>query len=406
MKRATEKKETSVDLYQKLGVDSGKGSVRQAFKALVKNEFPGAFCNIVTDPLVKGWVMTQHADGDGSKIVARIINYLETGNAEIIKGVVDDWMTMNYADVAAAGFVYGYSVLTDTINIGLPAELKKIIMDAVSARIAELINLYAEHGIDQIYFLGGETADLPNQVCSAVFDITVNAHMPREKVIKGNVKPGDIIYGLASGGKAWWEDVINSGIMANGLTLGSSCLLHKSYNQKYRDILRNEKWFQGRYRIGDVPEGLGCEVGEALLSPTRQWAIFVRKFLNYLDRVGISKMLKGISVNTGGGATKILHVGPGGIRYVKEMPEPGPIFQLIHEESGQNWRKMFKTFNCSVGLDIIGEDDPQFHEVIRRVAAACDIDLYRLGKCEAKQGENDVVLKTPYGTFDDYTEKK
>ncbi len=400
------KKETSVDLYAKLGVDSGKGSVRKAFKGIIHNEFPGAFCNIVSDPLKKGWVMTQHGDGDGSKIVARIIHYLETGNAEIIKGMVDDGMTMNYADVAAAGFVYGYSVITDTINMGLPPELKKVVMEAISARIAELINLYAKHGIDRIYFLGGETADLPNQVCSAVFDITVNAHMPRVKVIKGNVKPGDIIYGLASGGQAWWENAINSGIMANGMTLASSCLLHESYNQKYRDILRNEKWFQGRFRIGDVPEGLGCEVSEALLSPTRQWALFIRKFLNYLDREGFSEMLHGISVNTGGGATKILHVGQGGIRYVKQMPQPGPIFQLIHEESGQNWRNMFKTFNCSVGLDIVGEDDPEFRGAISKMTSLYGIDLFRLGYCEAKHGKNDVVLKTAYGTFDDYTKKK
>ncbi|MDD4901976.1 MAG: hypothetical protein PHE24_02460 [Patescibacteria group bacterium] len=400
------KKETSVNLYQELGVDSGKRIVRKVFKRLVRNEFPGAFCNIVADPMVPGWVMTQHGDGDGSKIVPRIIHYLETGKPEIIKGSVDDGMTMNYADVAAAGFVYGYSVITDTINFGLPKKLKEIVMTQMAARIAELIDFYAKHGINLIYFLGGETADLPNQVCSAVFDVTVNAHMPREKVIAGNVKPGDVIYGLASGGKARGEKVESSWLMSNGLTLASSCLLHRSYNKKHRDILRNPFWFKGRYRIGDVPAGLGCEVNEALLAPTRQWVIFIRKFLDYLDHEGIGKMLHGISVNTGGGATKILHVGEGGIRYVKEMPTPGPIFQLIHEESGQNWRNMFETFNCGVGLDVVGKDDPRFQRAISQVAANCEIELYRLGQCEAKEGENDVILKTPYGTFDDYTKKK
>jgi phosphoribosylformylglycinamidine cyclo-ligase len=396
------KRVTHKDLYKRLGVDSGKGSVRKAFKGVLQNEFPGAFVNIVADPMVPGWVMTQHVDGDGSKIVARLIRYLESGISAILKGVVDDGMTMNYADVAAAGFVYGYSVITDSLNVGVPENIKKPLMVSVSARITELIKLYKQHGIDLIYFLGGETADLPNQVCSAVFDITVNAHMPRGKVIAGNVRPGDIIYGLSSGGKALWEEIINSGLMSNGLTLGSSCLLHESYNGKYRDILRNEKWFQGRFRIGDVPDGLGMEVSEALLSPTRQWAIFIRKFMDHLGEQGIRHMLKGISVNTGGGGTKICHVGTGGIRYVKKMPEPGPIFQLIHEESGQDWEHMFKTFNCSVGLDIVGNDDPQFNAAIRKVAGDCHIGLHRLGTCEFCRGKNNVVLETPYGIFDKY----
>ena len=38
------------DLYQKLGVDAAKGSVRKVFSQRVDNDYPGAFVNIVNDP--------------------------------------------------------------------------------------------------------------------------------------------------------------------------------------------------------------------------------------------------------------------------------------------------------------------------------------------------------------------
>ena len=121
-----------------------------------------------------------------------------------------------------------------------------------------------------------------------------------------------------------------------------------------------------------------------------------------LKERGIFSMLHGISMNTGGGATKIGHVGQG-IVYLKEMPEPPAIFRLIKEESGETWRNMHRTFNCGVGLDIVGQDDPAFESVLKLVGELTGIEMFELGVCRKNRGKkNRVVLQTGFGKFDDY----
>ena len=118
-------------------------------------------------------------------------------------------------------------------------------------------------------------------------------------------------------------------------------------------------------------------------------------------------VLHGISQNTGGGNTKISHVGEN-IVYVKKMPEPLPIFKLIQSESGDFWENMFKNFNCGIGIDVVGSDQGGIlAKVLKEVSEETGIELHILGECEeSKIGKNYVVLHTPYGTFDKYHIKK
>jgi len=390
--------------YAQLGVDAGKGSVRQAFKDVVKNDFPGAFVNIARDPDIPGLVHTMHPDGDGSKMVQRITHFLETGDAEIFQGAVDDAFTMNAGDVAASGFVFGKWFLTDIININALTLPKKLILGQLAQRFKSLLDLYQTEGFGIVYFMGGETADLPNQVCSATFDMDIKAEAWESDLILGNTQPGDCIFGFASDGQAVWEDRFNFGLMANGLTSGRIHLMSKAYNKKYPFLVGFGKKFMGRFEVNDQPDILnGATISQALLSPTRQWAILIRLLLEELKKRGISSMLHGISMNTGGGATKITHVGRGGIVYEKNMPMPPSIFQLIKQESGEVWRNMYQSFNCGVGLDIVGEDCVGFLGALASVSRRTGVTLYDLGKCyKGVSGRNIVRLKTPFGTFDDY----
>ena len=147
----------------------------------------------------------------------------------------------------------------------------------------------------------------------------------------------------------------------------------------------------------------GITVSQALLSPTRQWPILIRALIVALKHSGDFHLLHGISLNSGGGATKILHVGRGGIVYKKDMPEPPSIFRLIQIESGEKWRDMYQSFNCGVGLDVVGADDPRFKQTLEAVSVSSEVKLYELGVCQASSdGANHVALETPYGRFDDY----
>jgi phosphoribosylformylglycinamidine cyclo-ligase len=397
---------TQKSQYQQLGVDASKGAVRRVFKRIVQNDFPAAFVNIVRDPYRPGIVKTMHTDGDGSKFVQRILHFRETGDATIIQGAVDDAFSMNKGDIAASGFVFGPWDIVQIININGLTVPKKLIMEQINERVESLLALYRKYGFD-ITFMGGETADLPDQVQSVVYDVAIRAETEEKNLITGNVQPGDVIFGFTSDGQAAWETTHNYGLMSNGLTLARIKLMYPRYGVKYRYLIGNGRTYSGRYLVTDKPDILGgATISQALLSPTRQWAIFIRLLIEGLKRQGIFQMLHGISMNTGGGATKITHVGEG-IQYTKVMPEPPPLFRLIQAESGEKWRDMYQGFNCGVGLDVVGENDCRFMQALVDVSQQTAIKLFRLGACQqSPTGKNRVDLDTPYGRFNDYDKAK
>ncbi len=392
------------DLYANLGVDAGKAEVRSSFGSVIDNDFPGAFVNIIRDPEIPGLVHTLHGDGDGSKSIQRVLCYLETHDPTVFTGAVDDAVAMNMGDIAACGFVSGLTKWSDIINIrDIPdAVPKRIIMETFAQRFAELKQLHRDYGFP-VYFLGGETADLPDQVGTSVFDVTVDAREKEENIITGNVQVGDLIYGLASDGQALWEDRLNSGIMSNGLTLGATCTMWDGYNERY-PFLRLKNPYRGRYKVGEYDDLLReMPVSEAVMSSTRQWSILIRGLINELKQRDILHMLHGISLNTGGGATKIGRVGNGILYRKKNMPTPPGIFKLIQREGDVSWKEMFRDFNCGVGVDVVGQDHVDFDAALRSVARATYVKLYSLGHTERYTGGgNKVVLETPHGTFDDY----
>jgi phosphoribosylformylglycinamidine cyclo-ligase len=391
-----------MSIYKELGVDPGKENVRQAFKAVIDNEYPGAFVNIVTDPFDDSRALTQHQDGDGSKFVQRLLHSLETGDESVIGYMADDALSMNTGDIAASGFVFGPWIITDVLNLNLEKNLKELVMKAIAERFRQLKKLYADYGFNQIKFLGGETADLRDQVKSGVFDIAITAWADKKDIIAGNVKAGDKIYGFSSAGRAVWEEKPNSGIMSNGLTLARSCLMSSAYNEKYPQLKRDGDFYKGRYLAGDEEKVLfNMTVSEAIMSPTRQWPIIIREIISALKHNNCQHMLHGISMNTGGGATKIAHVGEGGIAYFKKMPNPPALFHLIQTESGEDWKAMYENFNCGVGLDVVGEDNFFFSESLKKVAEKFRIKLYELGECQSSPAaENRVNLQTNFGKFE------
>jgi phosphoribosylaminoimidazole (AIR) synthetase len=149
-------------------------------------------------------------------------------------------------------------------------------------------------------------------------------------------------------------------------------------------------------------EGADSDCTHALISPTRHWSVVIKLIIEALQERNIFHMLHGISMNTGGGATKIAHVGDG-IIYHKIMPEAPWIFRDIQEKSSESWRNMFETFNCGVGIDIVGEDNAEFAEVMQIISEQTHINLHNLGVCEeGVKGQNKIILETPYGRFENY----
>lgn len=389
-------------MYEKLGVDAKKEEVKKIFSEIIDNKFKNAFVNIVPDPFSPDRFVTMHSDGDGSKFLQRLLDYYENGNEKVFQGMVDDAISMNASDIAASGFVYETWLINDVLNIGLNKDLKTIIMQQIAIRLQEIKNEYKRHGF-KVKFLGGETADLPQQVKTAIFDVSVTAWAKGKHLIKGNVADGDLIFGFASDGQTAWEEEENSGIMSNGLTLARSCLMSASYNEKYPILSTNDCFFKGPFLVNDKPEELlGKSVSESLLSPTRHWPFIISQLMSRLERKNALSMLHGIVINTGGGATKILNIGSN-VSFYKTMPNPSPIFSFIKKISCESWENMYQSFNCGIGIDVVGANKPEFKDALAETAFSLKIELHELGCClvseTEKQNKNELFLSTDFGVF-------
>lgn len=367
--------------YETLGVDARKGAYGKMFTSVAPEAFPYAFCKMYTDPAT-GFVVAQHSDGVGSKSVQRWLHWCETGDGSVFEGDADDCIEMNLGDIACAGLEP--VMFTDNIAINKGCVPKDAYIKAIDKRFKELLELYDSYGMGFI-LAGGETADLPDQVRTYVFDGTVSARAPREKVITcEKIAPGDIIMGVRSGGKCILEQRPNSGIMSNGITLARHALMHTNYNSKYSEKIIG-KAYKGRFMVNDKLTSK-MTVGEALISPTRHFSIIIHKLLEkYGDHA------HGVVLNTGGGQTKCTRVGKG-IRYVKdELPEPDEIFSLIQGEAKERPHEMYKVFNMGIGVDVIGP--PDIEKIVEEVAYEFGVDCQRTGFCEDGKGKNSLLIK-------------
>lgn len=385
-------------IYEKLGVDPHKSTVKSIFEKIVRNDFPGAFCVMARDKKNPGLVKVKHSDGSGSKSIQRCLHYFETSDETIFQGDIDDALSSNASDIAASGFIEHYE-LTDVVNINSKNVPKDIILKQFGIGIQKNIELYKQFGIE-IEFLGGETADLPDQVSSYATDMDIRSEAREEDVIRGNIKAGDLIFGFSSAGQAKWEEKPNSGQMTNGLTFTRTALMHSDYNKKYPFLFGKNK-YTGKYKVEDYIDELGMTVGEAILSPMRQWAIVIRLLINELKKNEAFHLLHGLSINTGGGLTKISNLGKG-IKYIKQIPDPPPLFRLIQNESGESWENMCVTFNMGIGMEVVGSNEGGILKAaVDSVSKKTNVASYELGKCEKNNDkQNKVIISSSFGTFE------
>ncbi len=378
--------------YAESGVDVKKRGI-ESFKRTLNNLFPGAFCVISEDPGLPGYGLVTHSDGAGSKPVQAYLHWRLTGDLKWFKGLAQDVIAMNLDDIICVGA--SPINFVDYISIN-PLMVDKLgVLKALSSGFEECLNLLSSQSVN-ILFSGGETADLPDQIRTVDIAVTMNGRVALSKVLTGDkVKPGDVIVGLRSGGKTKYESRENSGIMCNGLTLARLCLMHKSYQKKYPEILESadgKRFYYGRFKFDDYVDELGMTVGEALLSPTRLYAPVV---LRIIEKFGA--YVSGMVHNTGGGQTKCLRIGKN-IHYIKDaLFKPDPIFILIQRESGEAWRAMFENYNMGVGFEIVVK--PEIADDIVGLSEKYGLEAKVIGICKESRGGNKLTIKSSYGVF-------
>jgi phosphoribosylformylglycinamidine cyclo-ligase len=370
-------------------VSPDKPDVARALRGRDAGLFPTAFCRVVPDVLgnAADHCLAIHADGVGTKSIVAHLKYRATGDARVYRSLAQDSLVMNIDDLLCLGTT-GPFVVSNTIGRNKTFVDGEILTEIV-AGYYQFAERMAAFGVE-LQLCGGETADLGDLVRTLVIDSTLVTRMARAEVIDaGNVRAGDVIVGLASFGRASYEDAENSGIGTNGFTSARHELLHPSYRQEAPETFDPAiatLAYNGRFHLDDRPDRLGMSIGDALLSPTRTYAPILAGLLPSARRE-ISAMFH----NTGGGLTKCLHFG-NGVRYVKDdLFDTPEIFELIRRNRDLPAREMIRVFNLGQRFEIVCRRDVA-SDIIDR-AQSFGVAAKIIGRVEASTLPAELVVR-------------
>lgn len=383
------------DRYNQRGVSASKEDVHQAIKNLDKGLFPKAFCKIVPDTLCgdSSYCTIMHADGAGTKSSLAYIYWKETGDLSVWKGIAQDAIIMNIDDLLCVGAT-GPILLSSTIGRNknlIPGEVISTIINGTE----EVLEMLRKYGME-IYSTGGETADVGDLVRTIIVDSTVTARMKRSEVIdNGNIQAGDVIVGLASSGKATYEQEYNGGMGSNGLTSARHDMFAHDYAAKYPEsfdkAVPDNLVYSGKYKLTDEVPGVPLSMGKLVLSPTRTYApVMIEIFKNLRSEI------HGAVHCSGGAQTKVLHF-IDKVHVIKDnLFEIPPLFKFIHQSSGTDLKEMYKVFNMGHRMELYLPQQAAQHVI--DISTSFDIDAKIIGRVEAAQTKQ-VTLKTPHGEF-------
>ncbi|MEX2597021.1 MAG: AIR synthase related protein [Salibacteraceae bacterium] len=376
------------DKYTARGVSAGKADVHNAIKNIDKGLVPGAFCKVIPDVLSgnQDQCLIMHADGAGTKSSLAYAYWKETGDISVWKGIAQDAVVMNTDDLLCVGAT-GPIALSSTIGRNknlVPGEVIKAIIEGTE----ELLQQLRDNGFD-IYSTGGETADVGDLVRTIIVDSTVSAVMKTSAVIDNhNIRPGDVIVALASGGQATYETQWNSGMGSNGLTSARHDLFNKHVAKKYPETfdgaLSKDLSYVGPYNLTDRIEGVPVDAGKMVLSPTRTYApVMIQVFKE------LKSQIHGMIHCSGGGQSKILHFLSEN-RVVKDSLFPTPIlFDLIKKHSGTDWKEMYQVFNMGHRMEIY--IDEKHAQSIIDIAQSFNVEARVVGRVEASSNPELII---------------
>ncbi|TPN84544.1 AIR synthase related protein [Aquimarina algicola] len=382
--------------YAQRGVSASKEDVHSAIKNIDKGLFPKAFCKIVPDYLTgdKDHCLIMHADGAGTKSSLAYMYWKETGDLSVWKGIAQDALIMNIDDLLCVGATDNI-MLSSTIGRNknlIPGEVISAIINGTEELIKEL----SEYGVE-IHSTGGETADVGDLVRTIIVDSTVTARMKREDVIdNANIQEGDVIVGLSSFGQATYEKEYNGGMGSNGLTSARHDVFAKDLANKYPESfdpsVPSDLVYSGKTGLQDEVLDSPIDAGKLVLSPTRTYAPIIKKILSKFD----STTIHGMVHCSGGAQTKILHF-IDNLHIIKDnLFDVPPLFRLIQENSGTDWKEMYQVFNMGHRMELYVSQETA--EEIISISKSFNVDAQIVGRVETSK-EKKLTIQSQFGTY-------
>ncbi len=383
--------------YAQRGVSASKEDVHNAIKNIDKGLFPKAFCKIVPDHLTNDddYCLIMHADGAGTKSSLAYMYWKETGDLSVWKGIAQDALIMNIDDLLCVGATDNI-MLSSTIGRNknlIPGEVISAIINGTE----ELIQDLKSFGVT-IHSTGGETADVGDLVRTIIVDSTVTARMKRSDVIdNANIQDGDVIVGLESFGQATYETEYNGGMGSNGLTSARHDVFHKYLAEKYPEsfdaAVPEDLVYSGQTKLTDSVDNSPIDAGKLVLSPTRTYAPIIKAILSKYN----ANDLHGMIHCSGGAQTKILHF-VDALHIIKDnMFEIPPLFKLIQEQSGTDWKEMYQVFNCGHRMELYV--NPNIAEDIIAISKSFNVNAQIIGRVETSDSKR-LTIRSAYGEFE------
>jgi phosphoribosylformylglycinamidine cyclo-ligase len=211
-----------------------------------------------------------------------------------------------------------------------------------------------------VALIGGETAEMPGMYADGDYDLAgfaVGAAERDRLLPRADVRPGDIILGLAS-----------SGVHSNGYSLVRKILAQRSLSLDLPAPFEKEK-----------------SIADILLKPTR---IYVESITAALEQISGVKALAHI---TGGGLTENLpRVMPADMAaevHLSSFPF-SPVFAWLRDEGQIEEEEMLRVFNCGIGMAVIVE--PSDAMSLRRVLTEKGEQVFEIGRVIAGRGAPEV----------------
>ena len=288
-------------------------------------------------------VLVSGTDGVGTKIkVAITARAYETIGIDLVAMCVNDCLCLG----AEPLFFLDYIALGKDDPELLGALVKGVSDGCIEAESA---------------LLGGETAIMPDLYAPGDFDMagfSVGV-VERRRIVDGrNIRPGDVVIGLAS-----------SGFHSNGYSL-----------------IRKVVFEAAGLDVSDYVPDLEQTVGEVLLEPTR---IYARVLADLAAHYRMKTVIRGMAHITGGGlADNIERILPAGVRLVidRRSWKVPACYAWLERLGGLDREEMFRTFNMGIGYAVIV--NPYFADAIRRRLAAQRVESWVIGEVNA--GERGV----------------